>query len=46
MDPLAALTLVVAHGGTAGLIAEIAIGLAVLLVAALAWQAARKEDDD
>ena len=40
------MTLVLAHGGTAGLVAEIAIALAVLLVAGLAWQAARKEDDD
>jgi hypothetical protein len=38
-------TLLLAHGGTAGLIVEIAIGLAVLLVGALAWQASRKEDD-
>ncbi|HET7044704.1 MAG TPA: hypothetical protein VFI37_07635 [Gaiellaceae bacterium] len=46
MDSLAALTLVLAHGGTAGLIVEIAVGLAVLLVGGLAWQASRKEDDD
>ena len=40
------MSLLLAHGGTAGLVAEIAIALAVLLVAGLAWQAARKEDDE
>jgi len=46
VDPLAALTPLLAHGGTYGLIAELAIGLAVLLVAGLAWQASRAEGDE
>jgi hypothetical protein len=45
VDPVAALSLVLAHGGTGGLIAELAIAGAVLLVGALAWQASRRDGD-
>ena len=39
-------TLLVAHGGSLGLAAEISLGLLLVLVALLAWRAARDEDDD
>lgn len=43
MDPVAAL---VAHGGTPGLVVEVSLGLLLVLVALLAWRAARDEDDE
>jgi hypothetical protein len=38
--------MIVAHGGTGGLIVEISVLVAVVLIGLLAWRAAREADDE